>query len=78
MKYCPNCLKLATISPIASQGWGYGCESCEILAYSPSVLLDSPDVEKSKKYKLTEYMKRNVNYMADPERCAEEIIEILK
>jgi len=57
IKYCPNCLGICEISPYERGGWKYGCYKCEVLLYSPAVLLDSPDKELSIKYKLGELLK---------------------
>lgn len=57
IKYCPRCLGICEISPYEKDGWKYGCYRCEVLLYSPAVLLDSPDKEKSIDYKLGEVLK---------------------
>ena len=52
-KYCPNCLSKCTKSPY--DDIGFGCEKCEVLLYSNTVLLDNPnEIEKSHEYKLNE------------------------
>ena len=78
LKYCPNCLKECTESPYG----GYACPPCEVLQYSTSILLDTPDKEKSKQYKLKEYLKGiiapHISYEEGwAERITKEIQELL-
>lgn len=79
MKYCPNCLRECTESTYG----GYACPPCGILQYATSTTLDTPDKEKSKQYKLREYLKDivapHISYKEGwEERIAQEIKEILK
>ena len=57
MKYCPNCLKECSVSPYG----GYACNSCEVLQYANSILLNEPDIEKQKDYKLRKLLERVIN-----------------
>jgi len=77
-KYCPNCLELCTVSPYARDGLGFGCDPCGILLYSSALLLDSPDKEAQKKYKLKEYIKSVVGYHMSSDAQIEEVISSIK
>ena len=61
IKYCPKCLGICEISKYAgiemAGDWKYGCYRCEVLLYSPAVLLDTPDKDKSINYQLGEVLK---------------------
>jgi len=75
MKYCPECLREATVSLYG----GYGCESCGVLQYSNAILLDSPDKEAQKKYVLRSVILRGLNIDQDTlENLAERIEEYYK
>lgn len=57
MLYCPNCTKECVIrdNKDLPSSWNnkinYWCDDCGIIIYSDKLLLDSPDLEKSKEYK---------------------------
>lgn len=76
-KYCPNCLKECTQSPLRGEGWAYACANCGILGYSPTVLLDTPDKEASKRYRVKEFLKKNIAYSSNIDEVVEEVIKLL-
>lgn len=79
IKYCPNCLEECQQS---SYG-GYACYLCGVLQYATSIVLDTPDPEKSKQYKLGEYLKKivapHITYQDGwVEKISNDIKELLK
>jgi len=62
IKYCPMCLnkcEIRTDKLFSEREFYYSCDACKIIAFSDSVLLNYPDVMASRKFLLSEYLKRN-------------------
>ena len=74
MKYCPNCLKECSVS----QHGGFACDNCGILQYCTGILLDEPNTEKQKDYKLRKILKQVIHPSIREEGLENIIIDIEK